>query len=380
MTALRGVRVVELAAVGPVPFATMVLADLGAEVVRVDRPAGTDPYVGAPGAGGPLARGRRSVRIDLREDDGVAVLRRLTDGADVLLEGLRPGVAERLGVGPDDVCQRNPALVYGRMTGYGQTGPLAPAAGHDITYLAYSGVLHGIGRPSEPPVPPMNLVADFGGGAMSLVVGVLAALLERHRSGRGQVVDVAMVDAAAYLATMTRHLLAVGAWQDDRGVNLLDGGAPHYRCYRTRDHRFVAVGALEPAFWSQLLEVLGLSQRDLPSPYHRDSWVALNAQLEATFLTRSRDEWVSAATGMDACLAPVLDWEEASAHLHPSVRGSYQTSAGVLAARPPMRLSRTDAAVAEDPAAPGADSVAVLADLGFDPGEIEGLMANGVVG
>lgn len=379
MGALSGVRVVELAAVGPVPFAGMVLADLGAEITRVDRLPGADPYAGAPGAGGPLGRGRRSIAVDLRHPEGAALVRDLAAESDVLLEGWRPGVAERLGLGPQDVLGLNPRLVYGRMTGFGQSGPLAAEAGHDLTYLAYSGVLGAVGESGSRPVPPLNLVADFGGGAMSLVTGVLAALVERGTSQRGQVVDVAMTDAAAYLATMTRHMLAVDAWRDERGVNLLDGGAPHYRCYRTADDKYVAIGALEPQFWRSLLEVLGLSEADVPSPYDSEHWPELTERITEVVVRRSRDDWAAAAAGTDACLAPVLDWSEAAKHPHNVDRGSYAMSGGAQVARPPARLSRTPADVAAEEGVPGEDTDRVLGDAGLTETRIDDLRRRGVV-
>lgn len=379
MGALRGIRVLELAGVGPVPFSGMVLADLGAEVIRVDRLPEADPYAGAPGAGGPLGRGRASISVDLRDPAGAGVVQRLAAQCDVFLEGYRPGVAERLQLGPKDLMAGHPRLVYGRMTGYGQDGPLATDAGHDITYIAMAGVLSSIGAPDGPPVPPLNLVADFGGGAMSLVVGVLSALLERERSGEGQLVDIAMTDAAAYLATMTRHMLAVGAWRDEPGSNLLDGGAPHYRCYRTADDRYVAVGALEPQFWAQLLDVLDLADEELPSPYDESSWPVLGRRLAQVIGTRTRDEWASLASGRDACLAPVLIWDEVPSHPHHRHRGSYGVSAGSLVAEPPFRLSRTQAALAPDPTEVGADTGRVLAEAGFAEPEIDDLRAAGVV-
>ena len=270
MGPLHGVRVIELESLAPAPFGCMILADLGAEVIRVDRPAAPGHPVVQPGD--PLARGRRSIRLDLKEPEGVAVLLRLADRADVFVEAFRPGVAERLGFGPEACLERNPRLVYARMTGWGQDGPLAPAAGHDIDYIAVAGTLDPIGRAGERPVPPLNLVGDFGGGGMLLAVGVLAALLERERSGRGQVVDAAMVDGAALLATFIYGLRAAGAWRDERGSNLLDGGAPFYDTYPTADGKFVAVGALEPKFYAELLAGLGLDPAGLPGQYDRDGW------------------------------------------------------------------------------------------------------------
>jgi alpha-methylacyl-CoA racemase len=378
---LSGTRVLELAAVGPVPFAGMVLADLGADVVRVDRLPGTDPYaVGPFGGTGPLGRGRRSVAVDLRHPEGAAVVRTLSSRADVLLEGHRPGVAERLGLGPDVLIADNPRLVYARMTGYGQDGPLAGEAGHDLTYLAYAGVLHAIGEAGRRPVPPLNLVGDFGGGGMVLVAGVLAALLERERSGLGQVVDAAMTEGAAYLSTMVRAAYSAGSWQDERGANLLDGGAPHYRCYETSDGRWVAVAALEPAFWTALLERLGLGDTDLPSPYDPRVWPELHARLEGLFATRTRDEWMAVFAGVDACVAPVLSLAEAPEHPHALARGSYVQVGDALVPAPAPRLARTPAGA--DAAAgpePGHDTTAVLAESGIGSAELERLRSAGVI-
>jgi len=378
---LTGIRVVELAAVGPVPFAGMVLADLGADVVRVDRLPGMDPYaVGPLGGGGPLGRGRRSVAVDLRDPAGADVVRRLVGGTDVLLEGFRPGVAERLGLGPDVLTADNPRLVYARMTGYGQDGPLAGEAGHDLTYLAYTGVLHAIGEAGRRPVPPLNVVGDFGGGGMVLVAGVLAALLERARSGLGQVVDAAMTEGAAYLSTMIRAAYSAGIWRDERGANLLDGGAPHYRCYETSDRRWVAVAALEPTFWTALLETLGLGDTDLPSPYDQRLWPELHALLEGIFATRTRDEWAAVFAGVDACVAPVLSLAEAPEHPQALARRAYVQVGDALVPAPAPRLARTppgaDAAAGPEP---GDDTTAVLAELGIGTEAVERLRSAGVI-
>jgi alpha-methylacyl-CoA racemase len=376
---LQGIRVVELAAVGPVPFAAMLLADLGADVIRIDRMPGTDPYGGPAGHDGPLGRGRRSVALDLRTPDGVALARRLVATADVVLEGYRPGVLERLGLDPAALRAEHPALVVGRMTGFGQDGPDAPMAGHDLTYLAVAGVLHGLGMPGERPVPPMNLVADFGGGAAMLVTGVLAALVARARTGEGRVVDVAMADGAAYLATMPRAMLAAGLWRDERGVNLLDGGAPNYRCYRTADDRYVAVAAVEPQFWAACCALLGLDPAELPSPYDPTHWPVLAERLAAVLQTRTRDEWASAAAGTDACLAPVLTMAEAPTYAHHQQRGTFTTVAGTVVAAAPLRFDGAAPPVAADPVPAGADTADVLAELGVDASELNALRAAGTV-
>src|SRR5438067_8307039 len=297
MGPLRGVRVVEIASLAPAPFGCMVLADLGADVLRVDRAETRGPGTGPPD--GPLARGRRSVGLNLKDPEGVRLLLRLAERADVLVEGFRPGVAERLGFGPDVCLHANPRLVFARMTGWGQDGPLAPTAGHDIDYIAVSGVLHGIGRPGQRPVPPLNLVGDFGGGGMLLVVGVLAALVERERSGLGQVVDAAMVDGSALLNAFLYGLLGRGLWREERGTNLLDGGAPFYDTYETADGRHVAVGALEPKFYASLLAGLGLDAADLPGQYDRSGWPVLRERFAAAFGKQTRDEWAERFAGSD---------------------------------------------------------------------------------
>ena len=337
---LDGVRVVEIASIGPGPFAAMVLADLGAEVTRVDR-------IGAGGgAVDPLLRGRsRVVAADLKAAVGVATVLRLVEESDVFIEGFRPGVAERLGIGPDVCTSLNPRLVYGRITGWGQTGPRAAEAGHDIDYLAVAGALHPIGEAGGGPVPPLNLVADFGGGGMLLVVGVLAALVERETSGCGQVVDAAMVDGAALLMAFHHGLIAGGLWSDRRGDNLLDGGAPFYRCYRTSDDRYMAVGAIEPQFYVALLDGLGLSGEDLPDQYDRTGWGALTERFAAVFAARTRDEWATTFAGGDACAVPVLTPGEAPADAHLVARGTFIEIDGVVQPAPAPRFSRTASGV-----------------------------------
>jgi alpha-methylacyl-CoA racemase len=304
MGPLHGVRVIEIASLAPGPFGCMIMADLGADVVLVDRAGRGDGLDLRPA--GPLARSRRSIALNLKDPAGIDVLLRLTDTADVLVEAFRPGVAERLGFGPQVCAGRNPRLIYARMTGWGQHGPLASTAGHDINYIAVAGSLDPIGRAGERPVPPLNLVGDFGGGGMLLVVGVLAALLERERSGLGQVVDVAMVDGSALLASFLYGLRAAGEWRDERGTNLLDGGAPFYDTYRTADGRHMAVGALEPKFYAELLARLGLDPAGLPAQYDRSGWPVLRAALAAAFGARTQAEWTAAFDGSDACVAPVV--------------------------------------------------------------------------
>jgi alpha-methylacyl-CoA racemase len=370
---LAGVRVIELPAIGPVPFLGMLLADLGAEVVRVDKLPGQSGIFAALPAG-PLGRGRRSIALDLRQPGAAEVVLRLAERSDVLIEGFRPGVAERLGVGPDMVLARNPKLVYGRMTGWGQDGPLAGTAGHDITYLAISGLLHGIGPADGPPVPPINYVADFGGGSMFLATGLLAALLHARASGVGQVVDAAMTEGAAYLSSMTRTFQAAGGWQDRRGANMLDGGAPNYRCYECADGRYVAVGALEPQFWAALVGALGLDADGTPSPYDPAQWSACASLLAATFATKARDEWAVIFESLDACVAPVLTLAEAPAHPHNVARSSFVPVGDATLAAPAPRFSATPGATTALTEV-GADTATLLDELGFTASELDELHA-----
>ncbi|WP_435130580.1 CaiB/BaiF CoA transferase family protein [Actinacidiphila sp. bgisy144] len=375
---LAGLRVLEIASMAPAPFACTLLADLGAEVLRVDRAADVDPAVST--SADLLARGRRSLAADLKHPDGAALVRRLAARADVLVEGFRPGVAERLGIGPEDCRAANPRLVYGRMTGWGQHGPLAPRAGHDITYLAVSGALGLMGPPDRPPVPPVNLVADFGGGGMLLAVGILAALYERERSGRGQVVDAAMVDGAALLTTALHGLHAAGGWAGGRGENLLDGGAPFYRTYETADGGYMAVGALEERFYDQLLTGLGLrGEPDLPAQYDRERWPELEQRLARAFGTRTRAEWTAVFASTDACVAPVLSPWEADRHPHNAARAAFTETGGVRQPAAAPRFGRTPGAVQGPPPVPGQHSRAALADWGVDEDESARLLAASAV-
>jgi alpha-methylacyl-CoA racemase len=335
---LAGVRVVELAGLGPGPHAAMLLADLGASVVRVQRPGQLTPAGETPDF---QIRNRRVVEADLKDAGQRDRVLDLVRFADVLVEGFRPGVAERLGVGPTDCAALNPRLVYARMTGWGQDGPQASRAGHDINYLSGLGVLNAIGRPGEAPVPPLNLVGDFGGGSLYLVVGVLSALLERATSGRGQVVDAAIVDGASHLAHVLWSQRGRGRWSDDRGSNTLDGGAPFYDTYPTADGRYVAVGALEPQFYALLLAGLGLADADLPAQRDRAGWPALRAAFAAAFRTRTRDEWTEVFAGTDACVTPVLTFAEAREDAHVVARGTLLEVDGVAQPAPAPRFSRT---------------------------------------
>ena len=370
---LTGVRVVELAGLGPAPHACMVLADLGADVLRVDRPGGSAGL----GTGDLLTRSRRSVAVDLKADGAAEVVLRLADRADVLVEGLRPGVVERLGVGPDVATARNPRLVYARMTGWGQDGPLAPRAGHDLDYLAVSGALSTIGEHGRGPVPPLNLVADFGGGSMLLVAGVLAALVERATSGLGQVVDAAMVDGVSTLMAMTWGMRAAGAWRDERGSNLLDGGAPFYATYPCADGRWLALAALEPQFWAVVVEQLGL--QDAPAQADVARWPELRRRIADAVARRTRDEWAAVFEPLDACVAPVLTLDEAARHPHLVARGTLVELDGVVQPAPSPRLSRTPGAVSSPAAAPGSGTREGLRDWDFSADEIAALEQRGVV-
>jgi alpha-methylacyl-CoA racemase len=378
MGPLDRVRVIEVASLAPAPFGCMILSDLGADVLRVDRADSCGPDAAA--RADPLSRGRRSIGINLKDADGVGLLLRLADSADVLVEGFRPGVAERLGFGPQVCAERNPALVFARMTGWGQEGPLAATAGHDIDYIAVSGALYPIGRAGERPVPPLNLVGDFGGGGMLLALGVLAALVERERSGLGQVVDVAMVDGSALLTSFLYGLRAAGAWQDSRGVNLLDGGAPFYDTYQTAGGQHVAVGALEPRFYAELLAGLGLSGEDLPGQHDRAGWPVLRERFASVFLERTRDQWAEVFAGTDGCVAPVLSMAEAPSHPYNTARGVFTDVGGLVQPAPAPRFSRSAAGQPEAPPRPGADTDAVLAGLELSGAEIGDLRSRGVVG
>ncbi|MFE1363475.1 CaiB/BaiF CoA transferase family protein [Streptomyces anulatus] len=356
---LTGVRVVELAGIGPGPFAAMLLADLGADVVRVDRPGGAG--LGIDPASDLTNRNKRSVLLDLKSDEGPARVLDLVERADILIEGYRPGVAERLGVGPEACLTRNPKLVYGRMTGWGQDGPLAERAGHDIAYLALTGTLSMIGKPDEPPVVPANLVGDYAGGSLYLVVGVLAALQHARAHGEGQVVDAAIVDGAAHLATMIHGMLAAGSWQDRRGTNLLDGGCPFYGTYATSDGGHMAVGPLEGQFYAEFIGLLGIADA-FPDRWDLARWDELRAAVTERFLTRTRAEWTEVFDGTDACVAPVLSLTEAPHHPHLAARSTFVEHSGLTQPAPAPRFSATPVSVRSGPARPGGDTAAVAAD------------------
>lgn len=378
---LAGVRVVELAGIGPGPFAAMLLADLGADVVRVDRVTDVDPAAFGTPHPDLLNRGRRSVAVDLKSADGREVVLALVAGADALIEGFRPGVTERLGLGPADCLAANPRLVYGRMTGWGQDGPLARYAGHDIDYIALTGALHGIGRAGERPVPPLNLLGDFGGGGTLLALGIVCALYAVAGGARGQVVDAAIVDGVSVLSTMVHGLRGMGMWQDPRGVNLLDGGAPFYDTYECADGRYLAVGALEPRFYEELVRRTGFP---LPGDENLDrtdpaNWPALRAAWARLFRTRTRDEWTELLGSSDACVAPVLDWAEAPKHPHLAARGVFVEHAGTLQPAPAPRFSGTPTALRRPPPQPGEHTDEVLAEVGFGADRIAALRAAGAV-
>ncbi|GAA2308010.1 CaiB/BaiF CoA-transferase family protein [Actinomadura luteofluorescens] len=373
---LSGVRVIELAGIGPGPFAAMLLADLGADVIRVDRASAVRDGESTGGTDF-TNRGKRSIAIDLKSERGREVVLRLVERSDVLLEGFRPGVTERLGIGPDDCLARNPRLVYGRMTGWGQEGPLAHTAGHDVGYIAITGALHAIGRAGGPPQVPMNLLGDFAGGSMYLVTGVLAALLESRANGRGQVVDAAIVDGTAHLSTFIHGFLAGGIWEDRRGVNMLDTGAPWYDVYETSDGRHMAVGAIEPQFYAEFLRRLGLDGEDLPAQYDRDRWPAMRDRFAAAFRTRTRDEWAEVFVPSDACVAPVLSMTEAAEHPYNTSREVFPDLAGHRQPAPAPRFSRTPAETDGVPVLPGGQTRAVLDELGF--GDVEALLKEGAV-
>ena len=372
---LATVRVVEIASLAPGPFAACLLADMGADVVRVDR-LGAGPTFGSD----LLGRGRRSLAADLKHPDGVATVLKLIDSADVLIEGFRPGVMERLGLGPQACLTRNERLVYGRMTGYGQDGPWARAAGHDINYISMSGVLGMVGRAGQPPTPPLNLVGDFGGGGMLLAFGIACALLEARDSGRGQVVDAAMVDGSAMLMLPFFGGRA-GAAGAGRGTNLLDSGAPFYDAYETADGRWVSVGAIEPQFYAELIEKMGLDPDDLPAQMDVASWPAVKARFAEVFRTRTRDEWCDVFDDSDACFAPVLDLDEVEHHPHSRARGAHIEVDGVVQPAPAPRLSVTPGAVRRPPPRSGEHTDAVLSEwLGLAAADIAALRAAGAVG
>jgi alpha-methylacyl-CoA racemase len=376
---LAGTKIIELAGIGPAPLACSLLSDLGAEVVRVDRTVAAGLGLAFAGEKADVRRrGRPSIAVDLKSAGGIETVLRLVKGADAIIDPFRPDVTDRLGLGPDACLAVNPRLVYARMTGWGQDGPLAQAAGHDINYIALSGVLDAIG-PAERPMPPLNVVGDMGGGAMFLLVGLLSAILEARGSGEGQVVDVAMTEGAAYLALGCYGLVAADYWSDQREDNVLDGGAPYYYCYATKDGKFVSVGAIESKFYAMLLEKLELDATTLPDQDDRSRWPELKAVFAARFAQKTRDEWCDVMEGTDICFAPVLSFREAPAHPHAKARGSFVDVDGIMQPAPAPRFSRTPASVKGGPPVIGQHTSSTLRGWGFADAEIDSLIADGAV-
>jgi alpha-methylacyl-CoA racemase len=373
---LSGIRVLEFESIGPAPFAGMLLADMGADVLVVDRPATTDLGLKRERRHDVMMRGKRSVTLDLKSSSAKDAALQLAAKADALIEGMRPGVMERLGLGPEEIFKRNPKLVYGRMTGWGQDGPLAPRAGHDINYIALSGVLHAIGRKGEAPVPPLNLIGDFGGGGMLLGFGVACALIEAARSGRGQVVDAAMVEGASLLAAMFAGFLEAGSWSEKRGENVLDTGAPWYDVYETKDAKYVSIGSIESRFFEELVSRLGL--KDVPAQHDREQWPKMRSVFSSAFKSKTRDEWCKAFEGSDACFAPVLSWSEARRDAHNTSRRSFVEVSGVEQPAPAPRFSRTPGAVRRAPPERGEGGRQALADWGFSAEEVRNLSRLGL--
>ena len=379
---LAGIRVVEMVGLGPCPFAAMMLADMGAEVIRIDRkvvPGAPNPFPMLGTRYDVMARGRRSLALDLKQPAAKEVVLRLLDKADIVIEGFRPGVMERLGLGPDVCHARNAALVYGRITGWGQHGPLAQAAGHDINYVALTGMLHAMGRADAPPAPPLNLVGDFGGGAMMLAFGVVCAVLEARKSGKGQVVDAAMTDGAALLGAMMYGLRAHGGWSDHRGANMLDGGAHFYDTYACADGKFVSIGAIEPQFYALLLKLAGIDDPAFDVQMDPCMWPSLSEKIAAVFVRRTRDEWCALMEGTDVCFAPVLDMAEAPQQPHNRARATFADVGGVVQPAPAPRFSRTEPEIGIMPAIPGQHSAAVLKDWGWLDAEVTELAGQGVI-
>jgi alpha-methylacyl-CoA racemase len=371
---LHGIRIIEIAGLGPTQFCGMLLADMGAQIIRLRRPDAADPGIAVPDRFNLMNRGRPAIDVDLKSDGGRELVLRLCGKADALFEGFRPGVMERLGLGPDACMARNERLVYGRMTGWGQDGPLAGRAGHDTNYIALAGALHGIGPADRPPPLPLNLIGDFGGGALYLVIGLLAAILEAGRSGRGQVVDAAMVDGAASMMTLFYGLIAGGMWTERRENNLLDGGAPFARCYETRDNRYVAVCALETQFFARLLEALSIDGIDPADQYDTDKWPGHREALAIAFRGKTRDEWSRLLSGVDACVAPVLTPSEAAEHEHARARGTYVVIDGIRQPGPAPRFSRTASEAKSAPPAGSDATRSMLLEWGFDENEVRQLL------
>ena len=373
MGPLSGYRIIELAGIGPGQMCAMLLSDMGADVLRIDRTADAGLGIAMDTKYALLNRGRRSVALDLKKPEAIEAVLKLVEKADGLIEGFRPGVTERLGLGPDVCLKRNPRLVYGRMTGWGQEGPMAHAAGHDINYIALSGALHSIWRRGEAPVPPLNLVGDFGGGALYLALGMVAGILETQKSGKGQVVDAAMVDGAASLMTAIYGIHGSGRWTDNRGDNILDSGAHYYDVYETKDGKYVSIGSIETKFYDELLELSGLKKEELARQNDREKWPAMKQKVAACFKTRTRDEWCKIMEGSDVCFAPVLSMTEAPKHPHNRHRGTFIEDDGVVQPGPAPRFSRTPSKIQRPPARAGEHTDEALRDWGFSAPELERL-------
>jgi alpha-methylacyl-CoA racemase len=371
---LHGLRVVEIEGLGPAPFCGMMLADMGAEVISVTRKTNTQPRPDAISE-----RGKRSIAVNLKSPEGVEIILKLCETADVLIEGFRPGVAERLGIGPEACLTRNEKLIYGRMTGWGQDGPMAHAAGHDLNYIALSGALHGMGRPDLPPKPPLNLVGDFGGGGMFLAFGIMCAIFEAGRSGKGQVIDVSMVEGSASLMHMMYAWLAAGNWQDKRGVNLLDGGAHFYDSYETQDNRYITLGALEPQFYQLMREKMALDSPEYDDQNNIQNWPELKIKIANIVKTKTREQWCELLEGSDVCFAPVLSMLEAPMHPHNQFRKSFYTSNGVVQPSPAPKFSRSVPPQPESPCFAGEDTEALLLTLGYPAEDIAALREQGVL-
>jgi alpha-methylacyl-CoA racemase len=376
MGPLKGVKVIEVGGIGPGPFCGMMLSDMGAEIVRVERKG---QFMLTDSKFDVLTRNRRSIEVDLRKEEGVAAVLKMVEQADALQEGFRPGVMEKLGLGPDVCLKRNPRLVYGRMTGWGQEGPLAKVAGHDINYISLSGALHTIGRKGETPVPPLNLVGDFGGGGMMLAFGIVCALFESQKSGKGQVVDAAMIDGSAALMAIIYGLKAAGLWTDDRGTNLLDGAAHFYDTYETADGKYVSIGSIEPQFYALLLKHTGIDDPDYQNQMDQTKWPTFKKRFAEIFKTKTRDEWCEIMEGTDTCFAPVLSLDEAKDHPQNRTRDTFIEVEGVLQPAPAPRFSRTKPETPNPPPKVGEHTEAVLADFGFGTDDIEGLKAAGAI-
>ena len=376
MGPLKGYKVIEIAGIGPGQFCGMLLADMGANLLRIDRPGAGERGVAMPARFNLMNRGRPTVEVDLKTPDGVELILDLCTRADALYEGFRPGVMERLGLGPDQCQARNPRLVYGRITGWGQDGPLADSAGHDTNYIALTGALAALGEPDKPPPIPLNLIGDFGGGGLYLALGLLAALLEARRSGKGQVVDAAMVDGAASMMTLFHGMMAAGLWRDRRRANAFDGASPYVRCYETSDGKYVSICAVERRFYTNLINALGTDEIDPNDQHSQDTWPRQQAVLERIFRTKTRDEWTQLLEGTDTCFAPVLSLTEAPRHPHNQARNSYLTADGIVQPAPAPRFSRTPSEIQQPPTEPGRNNPEYLADWGLESAVLERLLGD----